>query len=960
MLSIAKLGSAGGASSYYERDNYYEKDSQEAVDRSEFYGSLAKEIGLKGQKVDTEQFKSLLEGVMPDGSQLGNIDKHGEVNRATGWDQTFSAPKSFSLLVQVMKEHDPEKAKLLEKAFESSVKQTLDYQEKHIIGTRLHTRDNEGQDIFSSVGTSKAVYALYKHNWSRAEDPQSHIHAVTINMTKDEFGNYKSLDSSKLFANKMFNGVMQRNFLAQELKELGLGIKNDRRTGQFEIRGVPKSMINEFSKGANKINKIADDLGLSGAKMKATIAKTSRKPKKVIVDPERKTLRDNFLSNARAKDIKTVVGIGEKISASQESVYNKNVLSIDDYTKSAVDFSIRELAERESVFGVEDIRKGALAYGIGNLSIQDIDRHIRDLSQSKELMNAGEKRDKFGNMVTKMVTTQAIYAEEKKVLKKFKQGIGALPPLANGKQIEAFKKRGAGTLGRDQKSALLNILSNKDRYMSVQGDAGTGKTFMFETLNQFIKNEKMDVDLILVGMTHKAKHELSSVTKQKNPSFSQKIAKALGFSTEKEASTLAAFLKSDVELKKSDLILIDEASMSSIKDMSKVVKKVDKTGARVLFVGDDKQFQSIQRGKIFTQLQTSGVNVARLSENFRQKGKVVKKVAAQLSQRETEKALSTLKDAKVMTEVKDFSSKQLSTILLDKFQSLGGDIKSTAIITDTHKNKTRVNHIMQSHFAKKRADVRSVSKNIYVKQNISNNQKRLSESYQHIDSIFSFKPIGEGANKIEAMQYHDIDRVDEKNNEIILKSGKVLSLSDYEKDFNVDKISLFKKEERTFNEKDPVLFTATDYKDRDFHNNETGFIDKINEKHVIIRKEDGTLLKFEKRDERLKQMDLKYAITSHSSQGGTYENVIAVMNSESMLANYNQLYVNTTRAKQAFAGITNNVEKLTKSYIENNGNKLSAVEEVEKNRDAVKLQESEKEIQRESSVNEQTIPLHSR
>ena len=95
MLSIGVLHSSAQAGSYYAQDDYYTKDS--AGGSSQWDGRGAESLGLSGP-VDRAQFEALLNGELSNGVVLkrGQQGKH-----QPGWDLTFSAPKSVSLLALV-------------------------------------------------------------------------------------------------------------------------------------------------------------------------------------------------------------------------------------------------------------------------------------------------------------------------------------------------------------------------------------------------------------------------------------------------------------------------------------------------------------------------------------------------------------------------------------------------------------------------------------------------------------------------------------------------------------------------------------------------------------------------------------------------------------------------------------------------------------------------------------------
>src|SRR5688572_25183793 len=93
MHSIASVGSASGAASYFAKDDYYTGEHAEGL--SSWGGAGAKDLGLRGE-VNKHAFENLLNGRLPDGTVVNDAE-----NRRAGLDMTFSAPKSVSVLALV-------------------------------------------------------------------------------------------------------------------------------------------------------------------------------------------------------------------------------------------------------------------------------------------------------------------------------------------------------------------------------------------------------------------------------------------------------------------------------------------------------------------------------------------------------------------------------------------------------------------------------------------------------------------------------------------------------------------------------------------------------------------------------------------------------------------------------------------------------------------------------------------
>ncbi|ENI2210342.1 fertility inhibition protein FinO [Escherichia coli] len=96
MMSIAQVRSAGSAGNYYtDKDNYYVLGSM----GERWAGRGAEQLGLQGS-VDKDVFTRLLEGRLPDGADLSRM-QDGSNRHRPGYDLTFSAPKSVSMMAML-------------------------------------------------------------------------------------------------------------------------------------------------------------------------------------------------------------------------------------------------------------------------------------------------------------------------------------------------------------------------------------------------------------------------------------------------------------------------------------------------------------------------------------------------------------------------------------------------------------------------------------------------------------------------------------------------------------------------------------------------------------------------------------------------------------------------------------------------------------------------------------------
>src|SRR4051812_8601325 len=231
MLSIGKL--AAGQAAYYERqvarghDDYY---SGRGEAPGEWTGRGAAALGLSGQ-VDATHFNALMAGVDPSDKALERPlrDSRGEP-KVVGFDLTFSAPKSVSVLFAA---GDEQTAGQLIAAHEAAVRAALGYVEDAAVKVR---RGKGGAIVEPGEGV---VAAAYRHRMSRSLDPQLHTHVVCANVARGPDGRWTALDGRHLYEHAKTSGYLYQAHLRAEVRER-LGLEWGPVTkGAAELRELP-------------------------------------------------------------------------------------------------------------------------------------------------------------------------------------------------------------------------------------------------------------------------------------------------------------------------------------------------------------------------------------------------------------------------------------------------------------------------------------------------------------------------------------------------------------------------------------------------------------------------------------------------------------------------------------------------------------------------------------------------
>ena len=256
VASIGKIASPAQGVGYFEKDGYYAKDDGVHREASAWAGQGAEALGLSGP-VDSERFRSVLEGEVPGGRRLGRKEIDGSITHRPGRDVTLSAPKSVSLMAMVGGD-----GRIVE-AHDKAVSATLGWIEKNAVETRMR---DPATGAMVRAGGQKMVAACFRHNTSRNLDPQLHTHAVIANMVQGEDSKWRTMVDDGLFNGKMAIGAIYRAELAQGLKGLGYGIEKTHADGRFEIEGVPRAVIDAYSTRRAEIEAAMAERGMGESK----------------------------------------------------------------------------------------------------------------------------------------------------------------------------------------------------------------------------------------------------------------------------------------------------------------------------------------------------------------------------------------------------------------------------------------------------------------------------------------------------------------------------------------------------------------------------------------------------------------------------------------------------------------------------------------------------------------------
>lgn len=877
MISIKAITDSGSATRYFSESDYYTKEQDGGV-VSEWNGKGAESLGLQGS-VSPEQFKTLLDGKLPDGQQLGRATKDGQVEHAKGWDLTFSAPKSVSIMALVAGD------KRLIEAHQDAVKTALAYAEKHFVRTRV---TENGVARYEQTGN--ATFASFLHKTSRALDPQLHTHNPIMNATLSRDGKWRSIDSSAIYENSMSIGGVYKMELAARVKELGYETEKGKH-GNIEIKGVDKDLMNAFSKRRQEILKAKEEYGYSTAKGMDKAAVRTRSAK---VDASPEQLNKSWQDTARDHSSK----LNDTLQASLKNMgppskgFDAPLLTVP--LKKA----IQNLSERNASFTHTDLVKEVHQWSDGRAPIASVERTINKAVADKAL---------FQGIVKGFTgyTTPEQFRLEQKILRTVGSGQDKMKPFSSAKEAD-MKIAGSG-LNQGQAAAFKLAMTTKDNFIGVQGFAGTGKTYLLSTYREAMESKGKSV--IGLAGTNSAVSILATESGIKSHTVARLVSDITNGKTD--------------EYKQADAIVLDEASVVGAKDMAKLTGFAKENKIKMLMLGDKLQHEAVASGKPFEQLTASGMATAVMQDIMRQKDSpgLLSSVKS-LIDRSPAKAFKYIQDR--VHEVSSLDERK--ELMVEKVAGMSAeDRKKHLLLIPDNKTRSEVNDLIQARLVAKgelssnQATITSLSNAGYT--DTEKAHAHFYEKGQYVVFNSEFKSLGVQKNQMLQVVGRNNDIVklrDERGKDISWNPSKVAGLS--------GKVEVYEANEKRLHEGEMVKATRTN-KEENLKIGLEGKVTKIDQdsERLTILDKNGKehLVGFNE----AKHWDLSYATTVYSSQGATVKDVTLHLESNRInLTNLKTAYVGITRSKENIDIYVDNQKSVTDALFHRSGASVSAME----------------------------------
>ncbi len=565
--------------------------------------------------------------------------------------------------------------------------------------------------------------------------------------------------------------------------------------------------------------------------------------------------------------------------------------------------TIKKMSAEKFAFTPVECRHRIMAAG----TLERItEEEARQIMQQEKLVSLGRMEQNGKPSRDRYLTTEENIKKEQNIIERMKAGKGAIKAqiLSMSESRAALDRaearaRAAGKTDfsiadGEQGEAIHHILVSNDKYIGVQGLAGTGKTTLMERL-KWIADEQ---NIIVRGVcfTGKAadglqnesgiesttihsflnkleKGERKEYTAEEKREYGREMADPINRAVDVAAKKITEYRRqlagekqgikqewdfSNVQKAQNrEIWIVDEAGLVDNNLMNELQKAAEARGAQIVFSGDTDQLPPVGAGQPMRRLIDEGMGTAYLSNIRRQK--------------DNQELLAAVKESVSGDHLKTF----------EKLDEMGDyhEIKETA---------ERRDFIMKE--MSEGVNIKDYKENLLL---VSTNADRKRYNKEIRQTYVERGELAKGE------QYK-------------------ISVHDGDKTYT---------ESRHFAEKDRIIFMANDNR-VGVKNGTLAVIDKIDGNQITATTDAGEKIQWDM--QKYNSLDHAYAVTNYKAQGmsvGTKEKneqgieifkgkVVCDMSTSGAAQNRNALYVDISRAKTHAVVVTDDKAKLERQTLD--------------------------------------------
>lgn len=543
----------------------------------------------------------------------------------SGFDFTFSPVKSVSVLWALSDESTASKIAALHHA---AVAEALDWAENNAVYTR------QGAGGIEQVKTRGIIAGEFTHFDTRGGDPDLHSHVLVANKVQAPDGSWKALDGRAIF--QMHQAISARYDAALHdlmTRELGVDFQAHYPAADkvpiWEIKGLDRRIIDTFSSRRamarpiyqQLVSEYVDTHGRQPSQragyalwQKAILdTRDAKKPAQSLAE-HRQVWRATAEETVGADGVETLL---DSVRTAAQDCDPRPLFDRDEHTAAIAEKAIRDVTSRRAQFrrshvdtAVSTVLKGyrfssesARAYAHDGVMQTAMSEHAICLTPGELLDLPGALTGPGGAGVDRLAnsdkfTTQAVLDAEQLTLD---AAVTPVAVFAGTTVIDTAIERHQAVNGwalNDGQAALARHLVGAGTLVAAGvGPAGTGKTASMTVVAQAWRESGRAV----IGLAPSA--AAASVLAEDIDAPAHTIDSLTftwrGLNPGAPGRTLSAL---PVAINPGDMLLVDEAGMSSTENLAALTEIARESGAVVRLIGDPKQLAAVETGGLFGEI----------------------------------------------------------------------------------------------------------------------------------------------------------------------------------------------------------------------------------------------------------------------------------------------------------------------------------------------------------------------
>lgn len=540
----------------------------------------------------------------------------------SGFDFTFSPVKSVSVLWALS---DEKTASQIAALHHEAVAEALAWAQDNAIYTR------QGSGGIEQVTTRGIIASEFTHFDTRGGDPDLHSHVLVSNKVQAPDGSWKALDGRTIFQlnqaiSARYDTALHDRLTRQMGVEFTARYPSPGKAPVWEIRGIDHKLLDTFSSRRALARPVYEQL------LADYVDKHGRQPgqragyalwQKAILDTRDAKKPAHALSEHRAAWRDTAVGIigadrvDDILNTVQDAAHtaeSRPLFDADEHTSAVAEQAVRDVTSRRSTFrrshvdtAVSTVLKGYRFASDSDLALAHEAVMNTAMSEHAICLTPGEVLDLPGVLVdakgagidrtanSEKFTTAAVLDAEKTTLDAATTPVAVCAGEAAITEALKHHQKAHGWALNDGQAALARHMAGAGTLVAAGvGPAGTGKSAAMAVVAAAWR----DTGYTVVGLAPSA--AAASVLSEEIGAGCHTIDSLTftwrGLNPKAPGKTLSAL---PTKIRPGDMLLVDEAGMSSTENLAALTEIAQQSGAVVRLVGDHKQLAAVETGGLF-------------------------------------------------------------------------------------------------------------------------------------------------------------------------------------------------------------------------------------------------------------------------------------------------------------------------------------------------------------------------